>query len=88
MENPFALATGFANISMARRSALCVKKMIAADRLAAFSDGIFAVALTVIVLELKAPDQSVSLNGMVCSTLPLESKMRTSPERKHARCCA
>jgi|SRR5215469_14304366 len=31
---------------------------ITADRLAAFSDGIFAVALTVLVLELKAPDQS------------------------------
>jgi uncharacterized membrane protein len=31
------------------------KKMITADRLAAFSDGIFAVALTVMVLELKAP---------------------------------
>lgn len=34
------------------------EKMITADRLAAFSDGIFAVALTVMVLELKAPDQS------------------------------
>jgi uncharacterized membrane protein len=35
------------------------KERITADRLAAFSDGIFAVALTVLVLELKAPDQSV-----------------------------
>jgi uncharacterized membrane protein len=34
------------------------KEKITADRLAAFSDGIFAVALTVLVLELKAPDQS------------------------------
>ena len=34
------------------------KEKITADRLAAFSDGIFAVALTVMVLELKAPDQS------------------------------
>lgn len=35
------------------------KEKITADRLAAFSDGIFAVALTVLVLELNAPDQSV-----------------------------
>ena len=34
------------------------EEKITADRLAAFSDGIFAVALTVMVLELKAPDQS------------------------------
>jgi len=34
------------------------KEKITADRLAAFSDGIFAVALTVLVLELNAPDQS------------------------------
>lgn len=34
------------------------EKMITADRLAAFSDGIFAVALTVMVLELKAPDKA------------------------------
>jgi len=34
------------------------REKITADRLAAFSDGIFAVALTVLVLELKAPDQS------------------------------
>ncbi|PYJ74867.1 MAG: hypothetical protein DME72_01505 [Verrucomicrobia bacterium] len=29
--------------------------------------------------------RSVSLNGMMRSTLPLESKMRISPERKLAR---
>lgn len=34
------------------------EQKITADRLAAFSDGIFVVALTVLVLELKAPDQS------------------------------
>src|SRR5262249_28939125 len=34
------------------------KKKVTAERLAAFSDGIFVVALTVLVLELKAPDQS------------------------------
>jgi uncharacterized membrane protein len=34
------------------------KEKFTADRLAAFSDGIFAVALTVLVLELNAPDQS------------------------------
>ena len=34
------------------------EERITADRLAAFSDGIFAVALTVMVLELKAPDES------------------------------
>jgi uncharacterized membrane protein len=34
------------------------KEKITPDRLAAFSDGIFAVALTVLVLELNAPDQS------------------------------
>jgi uncharacterized membrane protein len=34
------------------------EQKISADRLAAFSDGIFVVALTVLVLELKAPDQS------------------------------
>ena len=28
---------------------------------------------------------SASLNGMVRSTLPVESKIRISPERKHAR---
>ena len=33
------------------------EEKITADRLAAFSDGIFAVALTVMVLKLKAPDQ-------------------------------
>jgi uncharacterized membrane protein len=30
-----------------------------ADRLAAFSDAVFAVIVTVMVLELKAPDQPV-----------------------------
>jgi uncharacterized membrane protein len=34
------------------------KEKVTADRLGAFSDGIFAVALTVMVLELKAPEQS------------------------------
>jgi uncharacterized membrane protein len=34
------------------------KEKFTADRLAAFSDAIFAVALTVLVLEIKAPDQS------------------------------
>lgn len=34
------------------------EEKITADRLSAFSDGIFAVALTVMVLELKAPDES------------------------------
>jgi uncharacterized membrane protein len=34
------------------------EEKITADRLSAFSDGIFAVALTVMVLELEAPDQS------------------------------
>jgi hypothetical protein len=29
-----------------------------------------------------------SSNGMTRSTLPVESKIRTSPERKHARVCA
>ena len=29
--------------------------------------------------------RSVSLNGMLCSTLPLESKIRTSPEAKALR---
>jgi uncharacterized membrane protein len=34
------------------------EEKITADRLSAFSDGIFAVALTVMVLELEAPDES------------------------------
>ena len=34
------------------------EEKITADRLSAFSDGIFAVALTVMVLELEAPDQA------------------------------
>ena len=33
------------------------KEKITADRLAAFSDGVFSVILTIMVLELKAPDQ-------------------------------
>ena len=37
--------------------ALCVKKKITADRLAAFSDAVFLVIVTIMVLELKAPDQ-------------------------------
>jgi uncharacterized membrane protein len=32
---------------------------ITADRLAAFSDAIFAVIVTIMVLELKAPDRPV-----------------------------
>src|SRR5215831_9015153 len=46
------------DVLLTPRSALMRKEKITADRLAAFSDGIFAVALTVLVLELKAPDQS------------------------------
>ena len=33
------------------------EETITADRLVAFSDGVFAVIVTVMVLELKAPDQ-------------------------------
>jgi uncharacterized membrane protein len=33
------------------------EETITADRLIAFSDGVFAVIVTVMVLELKAPDQ-------------------------------
>jgi len=34
------------------------QEKITADRLAAFSDAVFAVIVTVMVLELKAPDQA------------------------------
>jgi uncharacterized membrane protein len=34
------------------------QEQITADRLAAFLDAVFAVIVTVMVLELKAPDQS------------------------------
>jgi uncharacterized membrane protein len=34
------------------------KEKIAADRLAAYSDAVFAVIVTIMVLELKAPDQA------------------------------
>jgi uncharacterized membrane protein len=34
------------------------EEKMTADRLAAYSDAVFAVIVTVMVLELKAPDQS------------------------------
>ena len=34
------------------------EERITADRLAAYSDAVFAVIVTIMVLELKAPDQS------------------------------
>lgn len=47
------------------------EKMITADRLAAFSDGIFAVALTVMVLELKAQISRHSPLSGLCGLLEL-----------------
>ncbi len=35
------------------------EEKITADRLAAFSDGVFAVIVTIMVLDFRAPDQPV-----------------------------
>ena len=43
------------------------EEKITADRLAAFSDGVFAVIVTIMVLDFRAPDQS----DMRCSDPPL-----------------
>jgi hypothetical protein len=86
MENPFALATGLCKHLGDSKERAMREKMITADRLAAFSDEIFAVALTVMVLELKAPDQSAfsALWPLALYTIPRAracARGSTSPNR-------
>ena len=46
------------------------EEKINADRLAAYSDAVFAVIVTIMVLELKAPDQPGFLLSGLCGPRP------------------
>jgi len=50
---------------------------ITADRLIAFSDGVFAVIVTIMVLELKAPDRAAAFSAL-CPLWPTATSYATS----------